>query len=40
MAPVIRQLYQQMPEPKWVISTWACATSAAVFSNYALIPVN
>jgi NADH-quinone oxidoreductase subunit B len=40
MAPVVRQLYQQMPEPKWVISMGACATSTGVFSNYALIPVN
>ena len=40
MAPVIRQLYQQMPEPKWIISMGACATSTGVFSNYALIPVN
>ena len=40
MAPVIRELYQQMPEPKWVISMGACATSTGVFSNYALVPVN
>lgn len=40
MAPVVRQLYQQMPEPKWVISMGACATSTGVFNNYALIPVN
>jgi NADH-quinone oxidoreductase subunit B len=40
MAPIIRQLYQQMPEPKWVISMGACATSTGVFNNYALIPVN
>ncbi|MCX6610240.1 MAG: NADH-quinone oxidoreductase subunit B [Acidobacteria bacterium] len=40
MAPVARQLYQQMPEPKWVISMGACATSTGVFSNYALVPVN
>ncbi|HEU0123861.1 MAG TPA: NADH-quinone oxidoreductase subunit B family protein [Bryobacteraceae bacterium] len=40
MAPVIRQLYQQMPEPKWVISMGACATSTGVFSNYAIVPVN
>ena len=40
MAPVIRHLYQQMPEPKWAISMGACATSTGVFSNYALVPVN
>src|SRR3954464_8467588 len=37
MAPVIRHLYQQMPEPKWVISMGACATSTGVFNNYALV---
>jgi NADH-quinone oxidoreductase subunit B len=40
MTPVARRLYQQMPEPKWVISMGACATSTGVFSNYALVPVN
>ena len=40
MAPVIRRLYQQMPEPKWAISMGACATSTGVFNNYALVPVN
>jgi NADH-quinone oxidoreductase subunit B len=40
MAPVIRHLYQQMPEPKWAISMGACATSTGVFNNYALVPVN
>ena len=40
MAPVIRRLYEQMPEPKWAISMGACATSTGVFNNYALIPVN
>jgi NADH-quinone oxidoreductase subunit B len=37
MAPVIRQLWEQMPEPKWVISMGACATSGGVFNNYALL---
>ena len=40
MAPVIRHLYEQMPEPKWAISMGACATSTGVFNNYALVPVN
>src|SRR5499427_10468375 len=37
MAPVIRLLYDHMPEPKWVISMGACATSGGVFNNYAIV---
>jgi len=37
MAPVIKQLHTQMPEPKWVISMGACATSGGVFNNYAIL---
>jgi NADH-quinone oxidoreductase subunit B len=37
MAPVLRQIYDQMPEPKWVISMGACASSGGIFNNYAVI---
>ena len=37
MAPVLKRLYDQMPNPKWVISMGACASSGGVFNNYALI---
>ena len=37
MAPVLRRIYDQMPEPKWVISMGACATSGGVFNNYAIV---
>jgi NADH-quinone oxidoreductase subunit B len=37
MAPVIRRIYDQMLEPKWVIAMGACASSSGVFNNYALV---
>ena len=37
MAPVLRQIYDQMPEPKWVISMGVCASSGGMFNNYGLI---
>ena len=37
MAPVVKRIYDQMPDPKWVISMGACATSGGVFNNYALV---
>jgi NADH-quinone oxidoreductase subunit B len=37
MAPVLRQVYDQMPDPKWVISMGACASTGGVFNNYAIV---
>ncbi len=37
MAPVLRQLYDQMPDPKWVIAMGDCASSGGVFNNYAIL---
>jgi NADH-quinone oxidoreductase subunit B len=37
MAPVLRQLYDQMPAPKWVIAMGDCASSGGVFNNYAIL---
>src|ERR1700682_6019689 len=37
MAPVLRQVYDQMVEPKWVISMGVCASTGGMFNNYALV---
>ena len=37
MAPVLRQVYDQMMEPKWVISMCVCASSGGMFNNYAIV---
>jgi NADH-quinone oxidoreductase subunit B len=37
MAPVLRQVYDQMSEPKWVISMGVCASSGGMFNNYAIV---
>jgi NADH-quinone oxidoreductase subunit B len=37
MAPVLRQLYDQMPNPKWVLAMGDCASCGGVFNNYAVV---
>src|ERR1700736_1487619 len=37
MGPVLRHIYDQMPEPKWVISMGACSSSGGMFNNYAIV---
>jgi NADH-quinone oxidoreductase subunit B len=37
MAPVLRQIYDQMPEPKWVISMGVCASTGGMFNNYGVV---
>jgi NADH-quinone oxidoreductase subunit B len=37
MGPVLRQLYDQMPAPKWVIAMGVCASSGGMFNNYAIV---
>src|SRR6187431_1281668 len=38
MAPIVRQVYDQMPEPKWVLAMGVCASSGGMFDNYAIVP--
>ena len=37
MAPVLREIYDQMPDPKWVIAMGDCASCGCVFNNYAIV---
>ncbi len=37
MAPVVRQIYDQMPQPRWVLSMGVCASSGGMFNNYAIV---
>jgi NADH-quinone oxidoreductase subunit B len=37
MAPVLRQIYDQMPSPKWVLAMGACSSSGGMFNNYAIV---
>jgi NADH-quinone oxidoreductase subunit B len=37
MAPVMRKVYEQMPEPKWVLAMGACACSGGIFRSYAVV---
>jgi NADH-quinone oxidoreductase subunit B len=37
MAPILRQIYDQMPGPKWVLAMGACSSSGGMFNNYAIV---
>jgi len=38
MAPVLRRIYDQMPDPKYVVSLGDCASCGGIFNNYAIVP--
>lgn len=40
MSPVLKTIYDQMPEPKWVIAMGDCASTGGIYNNYAIIPVD
>ena len=37
MAPVLRRIYEQMPDPKWVLAVGACASSGGIFKTYSVV---
>ena len=37
MGPVLRQVYEQMAEPKWVIAVGACASTGGIFDTYSVL---
>jgi NADH-quinone oxidoreductase subunit B len=37
MGPILRQVYEQMAEPKWVLSVGACACSGGIFDSYSVL---
>jgi NADH-quinone oxidoreductase subunit B len=37
MAPILRQVYEQMSEPRWVIAVGACASSGGIFDTYSTL---